>query len=803
VGTNKLLQRYALAQVALLLINAFTPNDSWAQTLIRVAGGWGAAACVVVGMRRHRPPGAASYYLFGLGMVMNVAGILVERLLQSLAPSTGAAPTLADLFWLALYPPFVAGMALLIRRRGNGRDASALVDTAIITMGLGLLSWVFLIRPQATHVETTLLARAVLTAYPLGDLVILGLMVRLLLGGGSRGLAFRLMIGAVVALLASDLAWAIAAQLDVDPGPLIRRLLGMNYQLAYGLVGAAALHTSVSELAVTAPRAARLRPGVLVGLALASLIAPALLLFETARGKVVNGAAIAVSSTALFLLVVVRMAQLLRRIEERSRAMRLVLDTINDGLLRVAGDGSVADEHSATIDRWFGRLPSGARFCDFMAPIDGTFAATFRLAHEAWREGMLPAELCLEQFPHRLRAGEREFMVAYLPVVDGGGDGLLLVINDVTERLLRTQQEAEQRELLTIAQELARDRDGLLALFEDVTRQLEQLASGGNDRASDRRRLHTLKGNTALSGLDVIAQLCHAAENELDGDRSLEPGASKSFQSLRARWLMLSETLRDLGGERGPDVVELHKRDLEELGRDLELGLPAARAIERLWSWRCELVARPLARLASHARVLARRLGKGELDVDLQTDELLLDTDRWRPLWAEMVHLVNNAIDHGIETPEERRTAGKPSRPRLRLSAQLRDGSLVIEVEDDGRGIDWEAIKRAAAPLGLPTGTVSELTAALLAAGVSSRAEVSLTSGRGMGMSAVNERTRALQGQLGLASRPGEGTCCRLSFPASALSPHEGPIAPRAASDPARALAEASVRPAIAIDRSE
>jgi chemotaxis protein histidine kinase CheA len=76
-----------------------------------------------------------------------------------------------------------------------------------------------------------------------------------------------------------------------------------------------------------------------------------------------------------------------------------------------------------------------------------------------------------------------------------------------------------------------------------------------------------------------------------------------------------------------------------------------------------------------------------------------------------------------------------------------------------------------------------------VAAGVSSRDEVSLTSGRGMGMSAVDASTRALHGQLGLSSRPGEGTCCRLSFPASALSPHEGPTAPGAAGDAGHALA--------------
>src|SRR6185436_11993748 len=182
----------------------------------------------------------------------------------------------------------VAGMTLLIRRRGTGGDRATLIDSAIITVGLGLLSWVFLIRPQANQQETNLLGRAVLTAYPLGDLVVLALMVRLLVGGGSRALSFRLMIGALLSLLASDLVWAVFAQIGYDPSSAVQRLLAVNYQVAYTMVGAAALHPSAREVARPAPREARLSPLLLVGLAVASLVAPALLMYQIARKNIVD-----------------------------------------------------------------------------------------------------------------------------------------------------------------------------------------------------------------------------------------------------------------------------------------------------------------------------------------------------------------------------------------------------------------------------------------------------------------------------------------------------------------------------------
>jgi HPt (histidine-containing phosphotransfer) domain-containing protein len=765
---------FLLAQGVIVAALSLAPDDSWVHVLGRVLAGWSAVAAVVVGLRRHRPPAAAAYYLFGLGVFLNVGGTLVEKVVNTFDPEASP-PTLAEPFWLAIYPSLIAGMILLIRRRA-GRQLSSLVDSAIITVGLGLLAWVFMIRPQALHAETSLLARAVQTAYPLADLAVLALMVRLLIGGGSRSLAFRLMIAALLGLLGGDLAWAIASAVGLDPGPVARRALAGIYQMAYALVGAAALHPSVRELATPSPREARLGPGLLLGMAAASLVAPALLMLETARGHVADGAAIAVSSTVLFLLVVVRMSELVRRVEDRTgelagrnRSTRMVLDTINEGLLRVARDGTLLEERSAMIDRWFGPFTAGTPFADYVARLDPAFADGFRLGHEAWLDGTLPEELCLEQLPHQLRAGERHFKVSYLPVRDGTAAqaGLLLVIDDVSDQRQLAQQEAEQRELLAVFQGFARDRVGLLAMFEEVTRMIERAPNINPDSTTHRRLLHTVKGNTALAGLSLVASLAHAAESELE--ESGAPGPA--FAALHQRWQALREALRELSAGRS-DGIEVPKPELERLEQELAHGLPVARAIERLRWWQCEPVERPLARLGHHARALARRLDKGELAVEVEAGELRLETSRWRTLWAELVHVVNNAVDHGIEGPEERRARGK-GKPRLSLRARLDERGLEVEVEDDGRGIDWDAIRRAAGALRLPTETPEQLTAALLSPGVSSRAEADMISGRGLGMASVEARLRGLEGAIAVDSRPGQGTRVRLSFPLSTLSAAE------------------------------
>jgi HPt (histidine-containing phosphotransfer) domain-containing protein/HAMP domain-containing protein len=462
-----------------------------------------------------------------------------------------------------------------------------------------------------------------------------------------------------------------------------------------------------------------------------------------------------------------------RELASRNRELRLVLDTVNEGLLGLTPDGRLAPEHSAIIDRWFGGYPNRTTFAEYMMAIDRSFAESFELAWEALQEGILPAELCLAQLPTRVRHAQREYKVAYLPIGDGGRDsGLLVVVNDVTEQLQLAQQDAEQRELLAVFQGFTRDRAGFLAFFDEASELLEQVASGAQDITTQKRLIHTLKGNASLSSLNVIAQLCHRAEDEIDENQTVQ--VTSTIVALRSRWLTLTQSLRALVGDRGRDVIELQTHELEHLCEELGRGIPTGKLIQRLLSLRFEPVERPLDRLAGHARALSQRLNKGEVIIEIEGRGLRLDPKRWGPLWSEMVHVIRNAVDHGFEPAEERRAAGKAPRPRLRLGAYVRENEFAIELEDDGRGIDWKAVRASAVARGLPAESEADLSAALFTSGFTTRTEISATSGRGVGLSAVYARVQEFEGRVVVSSRPGAGTCMRFSFPLSSLGPMEG-----------------------------
>ena len=322
VGVSRRTWNGYLAVAAAAVAGYFLlPDDSWGQTVYAELVGLFATGAIVVGVVRHRPAAKAAWLWFAAGQLLNVAGTLAEAIIGRVL-HLETWPSAADVLWLGLYPCLVIGSLLLIRRRSHGHDWGSLVDATTITTGLGLLSWVFLVRPVAADSSMPLVARVVSIAYPVGDILVLAMVTRLLVGAGSRTLAFRLLAGAMLLYLGGDATWAVINYVGLEPGPAVVRLLQMNFLAAYVLVGAVGLHPSVREVGEPATRRTlRLSPALLGLLTLASLLAPAILAYQVWRRDVTDGVAIVVGSVALFLLVVTRMAQLLRQIERQSRQL--------------------------------------------------------------------------------------------------------------------------------------------------------------------------------------------------------------------------------------------------------------------------------------------------------------------------------------------------------------------------------------------------------------------------------------------------------------------------------------------------
>jgi two-component system chemotaxis sensor kinase CheA len=158
------------------------------------------------------------------------------------------------------------------------------------------------------------------------------------------------------------------------------------------------------------------------------------------------------------------------------------------------------------------------------------------------------------------------------------------------------------------------------------------------------------------------------------------------------------------------------------------------------------------------ARDLARAAGK-EVQVAFQGADVHLDRAVAEALRAPLLHLVRNAVDHGVELPDERTGRGKPARARLTVSAVLRGGEVEVSVEDDGRGLDLDAIAARARREGLSDEPDPRTLARLVfLPGFTTAREVTDVSGRGVGLDAVRAGVEALQGSVDVETTPGGGT---------------------------------------------
>lgn len=342
-----------------------------------------------------------------------------------------------------------------------------------------------------------------------------------------------------------------------------------------------------------------------------------------------------------------------------------------------------------------------------------------------------------------------------------------------------------------------------------------------------RRHAHTLKGAARVVGLEPIARLAHALEDRLGAAGSLEAPSGELWTLIDA----IASALQALGkpdagtaaraehpeppGPAQPESdirsvrVELKAMDAL-LGGLVELGVlvdglrrqqrsleAASRLAASLGAGEREQAAR-LDRLESEqrtaraqaeqlrlvpAQVIFSQLGRAVRDAAVSEDrparfeasggETRLDGQVLFALRDALLHVVRNAVAHGIEPAGERRAALKPAHGQVRLHVERRGSRVAFVCEDDGRGVDEAALRRAAVAQGLlaaaeaAAASREEVLALAMRAGVSTRGAVSELAGRGVGLDVLRATVERLQGTLTLQSEPGAGTVIEVLVPIS------------------------------------
>jgi two-component system cell cycle response regulator len=284
-------------------------GGEWAgtQVALYVSANVTLTVCCLVAARRHRSLRLVLLLLAGSGTVSAAADVIFYFL--ALVEGEVAYPSVADVGYLASYPLMAAGLLVVVRRRTPGWDGASAIDAAIVAVSAGYLIYEVVIVPTMS-VTTGNVTTLVSVAYPIGDLMLIVVGARLMLGAGPRTMALRLLGGYLGLVLVADTLYSVQS---LDGSYRAGNYLDTFWIGASFLLAAAALHPSVRRLAmpssVVTPDAT---PARLAVLALAAVIAPATMVVQYLRTGEPHVVVAGLVCTVLFMLVLGRMTGLVR-----------------------------------------------------------------------------------------------------------------------------------------------------------------------------------------------------------------------------------------------------------------------------------------------------------------------------------------------------------------------------------------------------------------------------------------------------------------------------------------------------------
>jgi diguanylate cyclase (GGDEF)-like protein len=404
----------------------------------------GMSSCVAsfVGTRLNAPPRKLPWYLLTAAIFTLVNGDTIYNILTDFFHQDQPFPSLADASYLFTYPLAAAALMIMIRMRSPQRDTTALVDALLLASGLALLIWVFTITPTV-HQPGHLFDNAVSIGYPIGDVLLLAVIMRLLTGGGVRSVSPVLLVVGALGLMGSDIAYALVRLYGTW---YVGSPADLGWVVFYISWGAAALHPSMRDLTEPHEREGRLTAGRVIPLALAAMVAPTVLLVEAIQGNVKDAAVIAVFSALMFGLVVARLSLQGRqqRYQESLAASKAMMQELHDRAYHDAltGLGNRARFQERSELAFKRAREKGEVVCMLLIDLDNFKEVNDTLGHRAGDELLITAARRLER---AVRPGD-------LPVRFGGDEFAVLLADGSPEegaealaaRLVRTFAEPFQ-----------------------------------------------------------------------------------------------------------------------------------------------------------------------------------------------------------------------------------------------------------------------------------------------------------------------------------------------------------------------
>ena len=461
---------------------------------------------------------------------------------------------------------------------------------------------------------------------------------------------------------------------------------------------------------------------------------------------------------------------------EANQRTRDILDNLHSGFFILDKDLRIGDTTSRSCEDIFQRSIAGSSIgaCLGLAPGQEEF---LKGGLEQLFEDFMPLEVNLSLLPKKLLTEDDRILgFTYTSILaeDKSPEKLIVEAVDLTQSVRSQEALLQTQRLNETLLRILSDKDPFRDFLSDSKQELAILAAPA-PLILGKRLLHTLKGNSAVMGLNGIAELIHGIESEVE---TLPPTQIPAFfQASAARieaqfqsFLQTHASILQINWGEHKAVYALTEAELNLLSFYIKHDYQPHRELAEsiLKRLRLRSVKSMLVGFDVIVLRLAEQLGKS-IRFKLIGGGIKLDPIRYAPLMKSLVHAVRNACDHGIETADDRESSGKDPEGYIQFRFDRVAGqSLCISIQDDGAGIKVGKILRKAVELALLTEEEAEnmpreqALQLIFEDGLSTAEQLSETSGRGVGMACIRYEVEQLQGAVTLKSREGVGTLCEI-----------------------------------------
>ena len=480
------------------------------------------------------------------------------------------------------------------------------------------------------------------------------------------------------------------------------------------------------------------------------------------------------------------------KLEDTNLQMKDILDNVGQGFIRFEEDLMIHSEYSQECTDMFHYCVANRKFSDLIYPNDpqqGEFIDD--LIKKILQPESVNLDLYLPLLPEEVEIHNRTIEIDYkISESIKNRKSMIVILTDITEKRELEEKMDEERQILKMVVKAMVNR----SLFMEVTEGFEQFMFEGqesgwmfNPNVDENikyimRQLHTFKGNFSQFDVIRLTQVLHQTESRLLSVLDGESDSADSMidyvdpASLQKAYDDDMTLIKEYVGSdflMEDDMFIIEKNRIVEIEKKMQTILSEQECkilLPEIRSLRYRPIKDLLKMYPEYTLKLAERLNKAVSSFDIQADEVLVDEAKYQELTKAMVHLFRNAVDHGIEMPDDRVEAGKELMGRVSCIISDLGEAFEIVISDDGSGLDVEKIKGKLIEMGIPEESVAEMTDEdimhqIFEDSLSTQDEATMLSGRGVGLSAVKREVEELGGHISVTSNLGGGTTFTIRIP--------------------------------------